>query len=108
MTETTNRTVQCKHKMRICPECGATWCKGPCSAWTQAGGYELGNAISGNNTYPLFSEITEKELCGSVRHSDKCYALQPHMCNCGKVSVHSGLVCGQATKEEHLAAYCKK
>jgi hypothetical protein len=36
---------------------------------------------------------------------EKCYSLVVNSCSCGKVSVHSGLVCGANTKEEHMQAY---
>lgn len=55
----------CKHIMRICPECGATFCKGECASWTQSGqwSYELANALSRHANHVLYEKITEQELC---------------------------------------------
>ena len=55
----------CKHIMRICTKCGATFCKGECASWTQGGrgSYEISNAISRHNKHIPHEEITEKELC---------------------------------------------
>jgi hypothetical protein len=43
------------------------------------------------------------EICNekSIWYIDKkkCYSLVPNSCNCGKESVHSGLICGVLLKE---------
>jgi hypothetical protein len=55
----------CKHIMRICPKCGATFCKGECKDWTEAGkfSYDLGNALSRHKNHIPYEEITEEEIC---------------------------------------------
>jgi len=55
----------CEHIMRICPKCGATFCKGECKKWVEAGRsqYLISVAISGHKNYVPYKKITQKELC---------------------------------------------
>lgn len=60
-------------------------------------------------------DVETKGLCESCNEKsiwyidpEKCYSLVVNGCSCGKESVHSGLVCGGSTKEEHMKAYQQK
>ena len=61
----------CKHIMRFCDKCGATFCKGECGSYTQSGefSYNLGNALSGHNNHVPYEQIIEKETCEFCKNS---------------------------------------